>query len=142
MDTRLESARAMQPERQPKLVTVGRHITVVGGRNRSGVTYIWSIICPIWTREAVVGARLNGKSRVMVRLRGPLTPLTRRCCRFPGPAQGSGRRGCRIQNYLSLTKRASVTADQKKGLLFKSMHRSNPLAAAGENDPTGELSRT
>ena len=45
-------------------------------------------------------------------------------------------------NYLSLTKRASVTADQKKGLLFKSMHRSNPLAAAGENDPTGELSRT
>ena len=59
---------------------------MVGGRNRSGVTYIWSIICPIWTLEAVVGARLNGKSRVMVRLRGPLTPLTRWYYYFSGPA--------------------------------------------------------
>jgi len=42
----------------------------------------------------------------------------------------------------SLTQRASMTADKKKGLRFKSVHRSNPLAVAGEDDPTGEMSKT
>jgi len=41
-----------------------------------------------------------------------------------------------------LTQLASTTADKNPGLRFKSMHRSNPLAAAGKDDLTSEMSKT
>ena len=41
-----------------------------------------------------------------------------------------------------LTQHASTTTDKNSGLRFKSMHRSNPLAASGKDDSTGEMSKT